>query len=128
MTVATSKPLARVWPGLVGAALLLVLDAAFILSLIQPLAFLLVAGCFVLIAAAIAKSHRARTLNAALVAAAAIFIGRADWTIEKAFVRTLQKIRPGMTERQVRATMSDYHEGTGWPDNPHNQGGVDVHQ
>jgi hypothetical protein len=41
-----------------------------------------------------------------------------EWSTRKPFLRDFDRIRPGMTETQVRDIMGRYMEGTGWPANP----------
>ncbi|XXF76804.1 hypothetical protein P2318_27660 [Myxococcaceae bacterium GXIMD 01537] len=104
-----------------GIGALLLVEVAFIVSLLQWRAFATLALCAGLIAAAPRASARARVLRVGVIAVAAVLISMIDWTIEKKFVRKLQRIEPGMSEEQVRKIMVNFPEGTGWPSNPYTQ-------
>lgn len=101
--------------------LLLLVDVAFLVSLLQWMAFMAIAVCLAVVGAVLGHPGRSRVLRAIVIAVAALVIARIDWTVEKEFVRTLHRIELGMSEDQVREIMANYPEGTGWPSNPHDE-------
>ena len=105
-------------PPVLGLAVLIALDAAFILSRLQASAYWAITAGIALILAVISPSTRIRTVNIAVFLLLALVGSRIDWTVDKRFVRTLQRVEPGMTEESVRHIMADFTEGTGWPENP----------
>lgn len=48
----------------------------------------------------------------------AVALYSVNWTTRKPFLRDLAKVRPGMSEAEVKRVMSRYLEGTGWPAAP----------
>ncbi|MCY1040253.1 hypothetical protein OV208_02885 [Corallococcus sp. bb12-1] len=103
---------------LLGVGALLLVDVAFIVSLLQWQAFIAIAVCAGLIAAAPRASTRIRVVKVSVIVVAAVVISMIDWTVEKKFVRILQTLEAGMPEEQVREIMVNFPEGTGWPANP----------
>ncbi|MBL9134388.1 MAG: hypothetical protein JNK85_00905 [Verrucomicrobiales bacterium] len=63
-----------------------------------------------------AQRSRLAVLSIAIIALAALY--DVEWTTRKPFLRDLAKVRPGMTEPEVRQIMRRYQEGTGWPESP----------
>lgn len=58
-----------------------------------------------------------------MIAVSALLITMTDWTMEKKFVRIFQRIKPGMTEQQVRKIMGGFAEGTGRYGNSYDERG-----
>ncbi|NOK18201.1 hypothetical protein [Corallococcus carmarthensis] len=103
---------------LCGVGALLLVDVAFMVSLLQWQAFIAIALYAGLMAALPRAPTKSRVVKVGVIAVAAVVVYMVDWTIEKKFVRILQTIETGMTEEQVREIMVNFPEGTGWPGNP----------
>lgn len=105
------------------ASILLGLLALCELGLSYPVAWWLYGTVVLLAAAGLLQRAPLRHQVAPLivVAAVALAVGVCygiDWTSRKPFLRDVARIRPGLTERDVRKIMGRYLEGTGWPAAP----------
>ncbi|MBX3733371.1 MAG: hypothetical protein KF791_12340 [Verrucomicrobiae bacterium] len=60
------------------------------------------------------SAPRRRVLPMAAFAGILALLHAVPWTSRKPFLKDLGRIRPGMTEAEVRRIMGRYLEGTGW--------------
>jgi len=65
-----------------------------------------------------APAQIGRLAALAMLLAAIVVLYSVPWSSRKPFLRDLYRIKPGMTEAEVRQIMARYQEGTGWPSNP----------
>lgn len=106
---------------LLGCALLMVAFAGFAeLLLLMPLPLWTYSLAAMLAAAGLVPTsgsrHRAaRWGGLALVLVMLAILHAVPWSSRKVFLRDLSRVKPGMTEAEVRRVMEGYIEGTGWP-------------
>lgn len=74
--------------------------------------------CLPIIAPVVVCPSRLAATCAALFVGCLLACSLVPWTSRKPFLEHLDKVRPGMTEAQVRGFMAGYKEGTGWPAAP----------
>jgi hypothetical protein len=91
--------------------------AEILLALPLPVWFYGLSGLLVILPVVIRPSHLSAFVAVALIGFLIAF-HLVPWTSRKPFLHQLNKVRPGMTEAEVRVIMTGYKEGTGWPAAP----------
>lgn len=111
---------------MVVACLALALSAVLAVAelvLSWPVPGWLYAGAALLFGLALVRIEpiRRQRLQLAVLAVAVIALSllhRVPWTSRKPFLEDLGRVRPGMTEPEVRQVMAKWKVGTGWPADP----------